>query len=71
FIEELKKQTGRNFEFLKKVKIEASPEVTNGGCIVQTNYGEVDARVEQRIDSLWAAFQENMPKVKPVVKVAG
>ena len=71
FVEELKKQTGRSFEFLKKVKVEASPDVSNGGCIVETNYGEVDARVEQRVDSLWATFQENMPKVKPVVKVAG
>jgi flagellar assembly protein FliH len=69
FVEELKKQSGRSFEFLKKVKFEPSPEVTAGGCIVETNYGEVDSRVEQRVQSLWTALVENMPKVKPKVAV--
>ncbi|RYZ91791.1 MAG: flagellar assembly protein [Proteobacteria bacterium] len=69
FIEELKKQSGRNFEFLKKVNLEPSPDVSVGGCIVETNYGEVDARVEQRVQSLWTALTENMPKVKPRVAV--
>jgi flagellar assembly protein FliH len=69
FVEELKKQSGRQFEFLKKVKFEPSPEVSVGGCIVETNYGEVDARVEQRVASLWETFAENMPKVKPKVAV--
>jgi flagellar assembly protein FliH len=69
FVEELKKTSGRQFEFLKKVKFEPSPEVSVGGCIVETNYGEVDARVEQRVASLWEAFAENMPKVKPKVAV--
>lgn len=64
FFEELQSQTGREFEFLKKLKFEASAEVSVGGCIVQTNYGEVDARLEQRIETLWTALQENMPKVK-------
>lgn len=69
FIEGLQNQSGREFEFLKKIKIQASPDVTIGGCIVQTNYGEVDARLEQRIDTLWQAVSENLPKVKD--KIAG
>lgn len=69
FLEKLQGQTEREFEFLKKIKIQASTDVTVGGCIVQTNYGEVDARVEQRIDTLWQAISENLPKVKD--KIAG
>lgn len=69
FLEELKKQNGRQFDFLKKVKFEPSPDVSIGGCIVETNYGEVDARIEQRIHSLWSTYLENMPKVKPKVAV--
>lgn len=69
FIEELKKHNGRQFEFLKKLKLEPSPDVSPGGCIVETNYGEVDARVEQRIQSLWSVLAENIPKVKPKVAV--
>lgn len=69
FFEELKKNTGREFDFLKKIRFEPSAEITAGGCIVETNYGEVDARVEQRIDQLWASLSENIPKVKD--KIAG
>jgi len=69
FVEELKKQNGRQFEFLKKIKFEPSADVSVGGCIVETNYGEVDARVEQRVQSLWNVLAENMPKVKPKVVV--
>lgn len=69
FVEELKKQNGRQFEFLKNIRFEPSEDVTAGGCIVETNYGEVDARVEQRVASLWNAFAEQMPKIKPKVAV--
>jgi flagellar assembly protein FliH len=67
FVEELKKHNGRQFEFLKKIKFEPSEDVGPGGCIVETNYGEVDARIEQRVASLWSAMAEQMPKVKPKV----
>jgi Flagellar biosynthesis/type III secretory pathway protein len=69
FMEELKKETGRELEFVKKIAFEPSADVTDGGCIVETNYGEVDARTEQRVEQLWTALSENMPKVKN--KVAG
>jgi flagellar assembly protein FliH len=69
FVEELKKQNGRQFEFLKKIKFEPSNEIKKGGCIVETNYGEVDARIEQRVESLWNTLAENMPKVKPKIAV--
>lgn len=67
FLEELKKQTGREVEFMKKMKFEPNPEITSGGCIVATNYGEVDARVEQRLDQLWNLISESLPRVKDVV----
>ncbi|MGZ3746095.1 MAG: FliH/SctL family protein [Pseudobdellovibrionaceae bacterium] len=69
FIEELKKQNNRQFEFLKKIKFEPSEDITKGGCIVETNYGEVDARIEQRIQSLWETLSENLPKVKPSIGI--
>lgn len=64
FLEELKSETGREFEFIKKIKFEPNAEVADGGCIVETNYGEVDARIEQRVEQLWSVLSENMPKVK-------
>lgn len=64
FLEELKKETGRELEFIKRIRFEPSAEVSDGGCIVETNYGEVDARIEQRIEQLWSVLSENIPKAK-------
>lgn len=64
FIEELRKQGGREFEFLKKIRVEPNDKLQRGGCIVQTNYGEIDARVETRLQKLWESLADAMPKVK-------
>lgn len=64
FIETLQSQKKVEFDFLDKVKLVANPEITPGGCIIETNYGEVDARVEQRIQKLWDNLKENLPRVK-------
>lgn len=67
FLEELQKIQGREFDFLKAVSFEPAEEVTDGGCIVETNYGEIDSRVEQRVQKLWDALVEALPKVKDKV----
>ncbi len=64
FIEDLQSQKKVEFDFMDKVKLVANPEITPGGCIIETNYGEVDARVEQRIEKLWTNLKENLPRVK-------
>lgn len=64
FCESLKKETGREFEFLKNVKFEAVSEITEGGCIIETNYGEIDARIEERVARLWESMSESLPRVK-------
>lgn len=69
FFESLKKQTGREFDFLRKIRFEPAAEVTIGGCIVETNFGEVDARTEQRISTLWNVISENTPKVKDKIAI--
>lgn len=69
FIEDIKKSSqSREFEFLKKVKFESSSDILPGGCVVQTNYGEVDSRIEQRLQKLWEHISEALPKVKTPLK---
>lgn len=68
FIEDLKKQTAREFDFLRKITLEPNENITAGGCIVQTNYGEVDSRTEQRLEKLWNNLKESLPKVKNELK---
>lgn len=69
FLESLKLEVGRELDFVKRIRFEPSEDMTPGGCIVETNYGEVDSRTEQRIEQLWSVIQENSPKVKD--RIAG
>jgi flagellar assembly protein FliH len=64
FLETLQAQKKVELDFLDKVKFISNSNITPGGCIVETNYGEVDARVEQRIEKLWETLKENLPRVK-------
>ncbi|MGZ5278301.1 MAG: FliH/SctL family protein [Pseudobdellovibrionaceae bacterium] len=67
FLETLKNETGREFEFMKKLKLEPVEGVTPGGCVIHTNYGEIDARIEGRIEKLWEGVKENLHRVKDKV----
>ncbi len=67
-LEQVKQKNDKNTEFLKHVKFEASEQISIGSCVVETNYGVIDARVEERIDKLWVELKQAMPKVKsPIV----
>ena len=69
-IEALKDKLGKEYDGLKTVKLEASDSVTSGGCIVETNYGDVNATVERRVEKLWESFAEKLPKVRNVIEAA-
>lgn len=64
FLEKMKTQAGREFEFLKKIKFQVSDQVTSGGCIIETNFGIVDARIEERVNKLWSEMKQALPRVK-------
>ncbi|MBX3016630.1 MAG: flagellar assembly protein [Bdellovibrionaceae bacterium] len=70
FLEELKTQTGRELEFMKKLKFEPDPSVGHGGCVIRNNYGEIDSRFEERVGKLWDALKESLINVKPELKTA-
>jgi flagellar assembly protein FliH len=70
FCETLKKETGRKFEFLEKVKFEAVEGISVGGCVIETNYGEIDARFEERVSRLWETMSENIHRVKDKISAS-
>jgi flagellar assembly protein FliH len=67
FVDQIREKLGKDFDSLKNAKLEASETVSNGGCVIETNYGDVDATVEQRLETLWQAISGKAPKVKKVV----
>ncbi len=69
-LEKLKSENHKETEFLNKVKFQASAKISVGSCIVETNYGVIDASVEQRIVKLWSEFKQVIPKVKSPIEPA-
>jgi flagellar assembly protein FliH len=68
FIENLKKLSNRDFDFLKNIRLQPSNTIVSGGCIVETNYGVIDAQVETRVAKIWTELSQSLPKIK---KIAG
>ncbi len=68
FLEKSKDSAQRETEFLKKVKFIGSETITPGSCVVETNYGVIDARIEERVSKLWAELKQAVPKVKSPIE---
>lgn len=62
-IEALKSQ---EFDFLKNITFFSSEDVRSGGCLIETNYGTIDAQVEVRVQQLEDELFSSVPKIKPV-----
>ncbi|OFZ20297.1 MAG: hypothetical protein A2Z20_12850 [Bdellovibrionales bacterium RBG_16_40_8] len=61
FIEDLRNKKVKEIEKFEHVRIQPNDEVTKGGCIIVTNYGEIDATIEQRVQKAWAALEPKIP----------
>ena len=68
FLEKIKLNPTRDYEFLKQVKFEGSDSISVGSCIVETNYGVIDARIEERVKKLWTELKQAVPKVKSPIE---
>lgn len=75
FVEDCKAKVGKElpkeFEFLKKAKLESSRDVADGGCIVETNFGQVDASVQMRVERMWSSLKDRLPKTADRHEVKG
>lgn len=67
FVESVKSKATGELHSFRNLKIEESEAVNPGGCIVETNYGVVDATIEMRVQKLWDALSDKLPKVKDSV----
>lgn len=66
-VESLRAVLGKELDFLKRTKIMEDQAISPGGCIVETNFGVVDASLETRVEKLWKILSEKKPKVKDQV----
>ena len=68
FIEKLRESQEDKVEVLKNVKISGSEEIKPGGCVIETNYGVIDAQIHERTEKLWQELYTLMPKLEVLKK---
>jgi len=67
FLETLQEKSGQKFESLKRIKFITDDNIKPGGCLIDTEYGNVDATLDERVERTWQTLLARMPK-KPQKK---
>jgi flagellar assembly protein FliH len=62
FLETLQDKSGQRIESLQRVKFQPTDGMTPGGCMIETEYGTVNATVEERVERTWQTLQARIPK---------
>ena len=68
FLESYKNSDNEKYEFLENIRLQPSDQIQAGGCVVETNYGAIDARIEERFKKVWTELSAAIPKVKDRVE---
>ena len=69
FLETLQDKSGKRIESLERVKFVSEDNIKSGGCLIETEFGSVDATVEERVERVWqtlhgAKFRNKLPVKK-------
>ena len=57
FINETKYQLSDLIDKIDNITLEAEESVESGGCIIETNLGEIDARIEKQLQAVEESFR--------------
>lgn len=58
YIEQLKPELFKRFNELTSIEVVSSQSVKRGGCFLETQYGDVDARVETQMEMIRRSLEE-------------
>ncbi len=64
FIENLRTKKDKSVEAFERVKFEVDEQIQSGGCSIETDFGTIDATIEQRIERAWKALESKLPVTK-------
>ena len=62
FIESLQEKAGQKIESLERVKFIPDETIKPGGCLIETEYGTVDATIDERVERTWQTLQARIPQ---------
>lgn len=57
FVEQLRPEFFTRFKELKSMTVTSDPSITRGGCLLETPYGEVDARIETQLERVYQTLE--------------
>jgi flagellar assembly protein FliH len=60
FIKETRSQLSNLIENIENVTLEAAENIQSGGCIIETDLGEIDARIEKQLQAVEESFRTAM-----------
>jgi len=64
FIKETRSQLSNMIENIENVTLEAAENIQSGGCIIETDLGEIDARIEKQLLAVEESFRTAMGKLE-------
>ena len=57
YVEQLRPEIFDRFNEIKSIMVTPDPSITRGGCFLETPYGDVDARVEARLEKIYQSLE--------------
>ena len=62
FINETQSQLSNLIENIDNLTLEATESIQSGGCIIETDFGEIDARIEKQLQAVEESFRTVLEK---------
>ena len=63
FVKETRSQLSNLIQNIENVTFEAAENIQSGGCIIETELGEIDARIEKQLEAVEESFRTAMAKI--------
>lgn len=62
FLESLQEKSEQRLQNFERIKFITDDKIKPGGCLIETEYGTVDATVEERVDRTWQTLEARIPQ---------
>lgn len=64
FLESLRDKLAKKQELWQHLKLDSSDDIADGGAVIETEFGVVDARLEERVSRVMAAVEAKIPRLR-------
>jgi len=65
FIEDTRSHLSDFIQHVDHIRFEADESIQSGGCLIETDRGDIDARIEKQFQAIEESFQTQFEQIKP------